>query len=597
MGSPGIIHGTGVEESAARAALEHALSSTVFASVGRLKRFLNFIVDQTLAGGGGKLKEFLIGIEVFEKPDSFDPRNDPIVRVQARRLRAKLAQYYESEGREDPVWIELPKGSYVPSFQRRDKVPRRKTVSIALPGQNTVAVLPFSDRSPQGDQEYFCSGLRDEIVHVLTKYSLGKSDSLRVIPWTGPLRSEDRLGGILKAAEALDIATMIDGSVRKAGSRYRITVQRVDAVRGQYGWSETFDTAAEDLFAVQDEISQAVLEDLRGSMAGEAAPGLAQTLHENLVAYELYLRGRYHLSQRSEKGLRRAVDCFEKAIAEDAQYALAYSGLADALALLANYGYVSPGNTVSRASSAATSAVRLDESLAEAHTSLAHVRATLEWDWNAAEIEFRRAIQLNPRYPTAHHWFGITCLAGLERLDEAIEQCEIAVRLDPTSAIFARDLAESYYFRRNFVAAADQAQATIDSDPHFHGAYWILGLVHEQFGDFGEAIDCFQEALHLVPDNPRMLSALGRATALSGKRDEARGILTKLEDMARLRYVSPLDPALIQLALGEHGPAFERLNYLCEMRCFDLIHLKVDPRFDPWHENRQFLALLRKLGV
>ena len=586
----------GIDEASARAALQQILASTVFGSVGRLKRFLGFIVEQTLSGQGDNLKEYWIGVEVFEKPESFDPRNDPIVRVQARRLRAKLGSYYETEGRDDSLWIDLPKGSYVPSFHRHEMAPRKRPTPAALPSQNTIAVLAFADRSPQGDQDYFCTGLRDEILHALTKHSLSKVGTLRVVPWTRSLRADDRIGGILESAEGLDIATIIDGSVRKAGDRYRITVQRIDAVRGQYVWSEHFDGIPTDVFALQEKIAQAVLQELRESLAPEGADQMTRRSTENLAAHGLYVKGRYHLSQRSEKSLRRAVDCFDQAIAEDPQYALAHSGLADALALLANYGYVSPGGTSSRASSAATSAVRLDESLAETHTSLAHVKATLEWDWEGAEVEFRRAIQRNPRYPAAHHWFGIACLAPRARLDEAIEQVEIALRLDPVSAIFARDLAELYYFRRDFAAAADQAQATIDSDPHFYGAYWILGLVHEQFGDFAEAIECFEEALQLVPHNPRMLSALGRGLALAGKRDEARGIVQRLEDLGRERYVSPLDPALIQLALDDQAQAFERLNYLGEIRCFDLMHLQVDPRFDPWRSSPQFIALLRKLG-
>ena len=588
-----IVNQPGADEIAVRAALDRVLSSTVFANVGRLKRFLAFIVEQTVSGGGDKLKEFPIGIEVFEKPDSFDPRNDPIVRVQARRLRAKLAQYYETEGREEELWIELPKGSYVPSFHRPDKAPRKRTVPGAFPSQNTVAVLPFADRSPQADLEYFASGLRDEILHVLTKHA--RADALRVIPWTRPLHAQDRIGGILEAAEELDVAVIIDGSVRKAGDRYRITVQRIDAVRGQYVWSETFDSTAQDVFAVQEQIARAVLDELRESFSTEGSAAVLRRPTENLVAYGLYLKGRYHTSQRSEKGLRRAVDCFERAIAEDPQYALAHSGLADGLALLANYGYVSPGETFSRAASAATNAVRLEEGLAEAHTSLAHVKATLDWDWSAAEAEFLRAIQLNPHYPAAHHWYGIACLAPRGRLAEGIEQITLALRLDPVSAIFARDLAELFYFQRDFAAAADQAQRTIDSDPHFYGAYWILGLVHEQFGDFAEAIECFEDALNLVPENPRMLSALGRAQALAGNKPEARRVLKQLEELAKQRYVSPLDPAMIQLELDDRE-AFERLNHLCEIRCFDLIHLQVDPRFDRWRNTDQFAALLSKLA-
>jgi serine/threonine-protein kinase len=588
MPGPGAV----VEESAARLALARVLESSAFANVDRLKRFLRFISEQTLAGHGDQLKEFLIAIDVFEKPPSFDPRNDPIVRVQARRLRAKLAQYYETEGREDAVLIDLPKGSYVPAFHLSAKSPQPRTMYSHLPSKNTIAVLPFADLTPLGDHDHFCCGVRDEIL-----YAVVNSAFLRTIPWTRPLQRVDRLGPVLQTAEELDIATLIDGSVRKSGDHLRITVQRIDAVRGEYVWSQMFDAREENAFAVQEEIAHAVVDVLRGNFSGEPTAGRARRSSEKVAAHNLYLKGRHCLSQRSEASLRRAVDYFELAIQEDPKFALAHSGFADALALLANYGYVSPGETWSRAAAEATSAVLQDEGLAEAHTSLAHVNATHHWDWAGAEAEFQKAIQLNPHYAAARHWFGIACLAPQGRLDEAIQQMEIALELDPVSQIVSRDLAVLYFFRRNYSAAKDQAQLTIDQEPYFYGAYWIMGLVKEQEGEFEEALACFRRALDLVPQNPRMMSALGRCLALAGQTGEARNVLKALDRLGAERYVSPLDPALIQLALEDHDHAFQRLNKLLEYRCFDLIHLPVDPRFDAQRKNPRFTSLIRKLGL
>jgi serine/threonine-protein kinase len=592
MSVSGTTSGATPEDSAVRGTLERVLASKAFQSVERLKRFLRFIVEQTLAGHGAKLKEFLIGIEVFEKPDSFDPRNDPIVRVQARRLREKLAQYYESEGREDALWIDLPKGSYVPAFHRPPRGPRQRAVYAQLPSQNTIAVLPFADLSPRSDHGHFCDGLRDEIIHGLLQ-----SGSLRTIPWTRPLERGGRLGPVLDTAEELDIATLIDGSVRQSANDIRVTVQRIDAVRGEYVWSETFDAKGGDVFALQEEIAHAVADELRGHPSSDLAPRLTRQSTEAVEAYDLYLKGRHGVNQRSEASLRRAVEFFEQAVQEDPKFALAYSGLADALALLANYGYVSPGETWSRAAAAATSAVLLDQGSAEAHTSLAHVNATHHWDWHAAEAEFQRAIQLNSHYAPARHWFGIACLAPQGRLDEAIEQMEIGLRLDPVSQITRRDLAVLHYFRRDYQTARLTAQQTIDQEPFFYGAYWIMGLVYEQESNFGSALGSFQKALELVPGNPRMMSALGRCLALAGQVEESRKVLADLDRLAARRYVSPLDPALIQLALEDHDHAFERLNRLLEYRCFDLIHLPVDPRFDDQRRNPRFTDLIHKLGL
>ena len=261
-----------------------------------------------------------------------------------------------------------------------------------------------------------------------------------------------------------------------------------------------------------------VAEQLKRELIGGAQSRSIRRPTENLAAYNLYLQGRYHLNQRTEEGLRKAVEFFEKAIVENAQYAQAYSGLSDAYGLLGHYGVLAPAEVWTKAASNAAWAVLQDENSAEAHTSLAHVKSTQDWDWLGAEREFRRALALDPRYPTAHHWYAMSCLTPLGRLDQACEEMMLAQALDPISSIIGRDLARIYYYKQDYDAALEQCDHSIELNPHFSPAYWILGLVQEQRGEFDESAAAFQRAIQLSPRSPLMQGALGRTFALSGKK-------------------------------------------------------------------------------
>jgi TolB-like protein/Tfp pilus assembly protein PilF len=568
------------------AQLERILSSNVFRQADRLKRFLSFTVNETIAGRGERLKEFVIGIEVFGKGPGFDQRSDPIVRVQARRLRAQLARYYREEGQADETLIELPKGGYTPVFKSSKGVIPKRASHSALVSRNTILMFPFSDLSEAGDQKYFCEGLGQEIIHALTGL-----DAIRLI-------ARGRADIDPREEAAHDNAAMIlTGSVRKAGNDVRILASLVDAVSGCYLWSASFDRTMENIFSVQAEIARAVAERLRTEIEGKGSSKGARRPAGNLAAHNLYTQGRYHLNQRTEEGLRKALEFFEKAIAEDAQYAQAYSGLSDAYGLLGHYGLMPPAEVWTKTASHAASAVLQDELSAEAHTSLAHVKSTQDWDWPGAESEFLRAIDLDPRYPTAHHWYATSCLAPQGRLEEAVEQILIAQELDPISSIIARDVAAIHYQRRDLSAALDQCDHTIEINPHFPQAYWILGLVQEQRGDFDESAAAFQRAIQLSPQSPRMQAALGRTFALSGKKDEAERILAELHQRAGQRYESPFDLASLYLALGDRENGFKWLANAFRDRCFEVLSIKVDPRFDPFREDPRFTQLVKPLGL
>ena len=572
------------EHAAVREHLARILASRAFHQGDRLKRFLAFIVSEAIAGHRNELKEYVIGVQVFGKEESFDPRTDPIVRVQARRLRAKLEQYYREEGHGDALIVDLPKGGYAPVFARREApAPPKRAAAAAAVDRNTVAVLPFADHTGARDLEYFCRGVREEIVHRLTRLP-----GLRVLASDEPRASSDPAG---------DAAMIIGGSVRRSGDRLRLTAQLADGASGCYLWSESIDATVGDAFDGQERMAGAIVRKLEAELTRGAPTGAPRRAAENMTARNLYLQGRYHLNQRTEEGLRKAVDFFEKTLAEDAQNAPAHSGLADAYGLLNHYGMLGPAEAWTKAASCAASAVMLDGNSAEAHTSLAHVKSTQEWDWTGAEREFQRAIALDPRYATAHHWYATSCLMPLGRLDEALDQLRIAQSIDPVSSIVARDLAVVHFYRRDFEGALDQCDHTIELNPHFAPAYWILGVIQEHRREFDESIAALQRAMQLAPRASRMHGALGRTLALAGRKKMAVDVLRTLEAKAKDGYVSPMEFAWIHVGLGDLDAGFRWLAKASDERAFDLIHMNVDPRFDPLRDDRRFHAIARQVGV
>jgi tetratricopeptide (TPR) repeat protein len=423
-------------------------------------------------------------------------------------------------------------------------------------------------------------------------HGLSKVNTLRVlVSGAGEVQADPR-----QVAERLEVATLVTGSARASDDRVRVLVQLVDGQTGRCLWSEARDASLRDPLAAQEGLAHAVVTQLQpGDGSGTPARRYTRTT-ENLTAQNLYLQGRYHLNQRTEEGLQRALDFFERAVLEDPQFARAHSGLSDAHGLCGHYAVCRPSDMWTRAASSATTAVMLDGDSVEARTSLAHVRSTQDWDWLGAQREFLRALALDPRYATAHHWYAMSCLVPMEHLDEALGQMQAAAALDPVSSIIARDLAMVHYYRRDFEAALEQCDHTIELNPHFSPAYWLLGFIQEQRGDLDESIAAFQRAVALSPSSPRMQSALARALALSGKKQQAVKILKALEEIAPRRYVSPFEFAVIHLALGHRDLALQWLAKAADDRAFEMTSLTVDPRLDPLHGTPEYEAVVRRLG-
>jgi serine/threonine-protein kinase len=570
-------------ENTVREQLKRILQSNTFREAGRLKRFLEFVVTEKLEGRGDDLKEYVVAVQVFDKKTTFDPRTDPIVRVQARRLRAMLDRFYDLEGKKDELVIDLPKGGYAPNFRTRPVVAQR-LARVNFVARNTITVLPYADCSANADLGFFCKGMRQEMLCAVARLPNARILTDEGISEYSPSHAKS--------------AIVISGSVRRSGDLLRVSSQIIDAPSGCYIWSDAIDGKLTDALSLQSKVAQTVLEHLQLASGNAGWEGLGrQNPAVNLAARSFYLQGRYHLNERTEEGMRIAVDFFQRALEEDPQYALAHSGLADAYILLGNYGVMVPAEVRIKAASSAASAVMLDPNSVEANTSLAHVKASQDWDWGGAEAQFQNALRIDPRYATAHHWYAMLCLAPQGRLDEALDHILTAQSLDPVSAIIARDVAVVYFYRREFNAALEQCDHTIELNRHFALTFWTLGLIQEQRRDYEEAAAAFQRAIHLFPQSPRMKAALAQLYAVTGEKDAAHRALEELKELSETRYVSPFDIGLVYFALGMTEEAFEHWEKACRDRSFELVSINIDPRFEPLHKDPRFQTILQHIGL
>jgi TolB-like protein/Flp pilus assembly protein TadD len=562
----------------------------MFANAARMSRFLQLAVERTLEERGEELKEYVIGVEVFDRSPSFDPRVDPIVRVEARRLRAKLKTYYESAGSQDPLIISLPTGCYMPVFAWRQPPDTSVTFS---PGDNSIAVLPFVNLSTEPDSDYFSDGLTEELTHGLTRL-----EGLRVVAWRSAAHWKDRQQDLREIGRQLNVSSLVVGTVRRSGARLRVIAQLVDVCSGQYLWSETYERQVEDLFAIQEEISASIVRSLKLRLAAPAA-GAGLPSARNIDIYDLYLRGRYHWNKRTQDGLDKAIQLFEQVIELDPQFAPAYSGLADALSLRVDFGMgpLTPRQTMPRAKAAAFRAIELDPTLAEAHTSLGSITGLHEWKWAEAEHYYRRAIELNPSYATAHHWYGCDYLMLMGRFDEALREMETARRLDPLSPAVNESLAYVLLVARRYDEALEKQLELQELDPFYYKAYTGIGRTYIQQGLYPQAIEMLSKGRSLAGDVPFVLGALGQAYALDGREPEARAILATLEAMSQARYVPANTLALIHCGLGENARALDWLEEGYQRAELPLSALGVHPAYDALRGEPRFRALLKKIGV
>ena len=454
----------------------------------------------------------------------------------------------------------------------------------------SIAVLPFDNLSGDPQNAYFSEGVQDEILTRLAKIA-----ELKVISRTSTQRFKSAPNDLRQIAQQLGVANILEGSVQKANDQVRVNVQLINALTDAHLWAETYDRKLTDIFAVESEIARTVAETLRAKLTGTAEHVLASRPTENPEAHQLYLKGRFFWNKRTTENIRKAIDYFQQAIEKDPAYALAYAGLGDAHALLPIYAATAPNEDVPAALAAARKAVELDDSLAEAHTSLANA-LLFNVQLAAAEPEFRRALELNPNYATAHQWYG-ECLQGEGRFAEAVAELQRAQELDPLSLIINASYGCVLGEAGRHDEAVAQLHKTLEMDPTFWVAHEILGGILEEKGDLTGAAAEYQKSMQRYW-TPNGAARLASVNARLGKKTEARKTLDDLTIQSRQRWVSPYPRAVIHLALDEKEEALQLLEKSLDERAIflqgDYGSPKTDKRLDPLRGDPRFQKLLNR---
>jgi len=455
----------------------------------------------------------------------------------------------------------------------------------------SIAVLPFVNASADPDNEYLSDGITDELINALTKV-----EGLRIASRTSAFALKGKPQDVRAIGALLGVSVVLEGTVRKSGDRLRITVQLTAAADGRNLWSERYDRTLDDVFVIQDEIARTIVSTLRTTFLADIADPTPQRYTHNLEAYSLYLKGRYCWNKRSPEGVVEAIAYFEQAIDHDPGYALAYSGLSDAYALQVDYRGLAVADGYEKARLYALKALELDDTLAEAHTSLAWVLYVHDWDWDGAVRAYARALELNPGYATAHHWYSFVLLAT-GRAEQALVEAHAALDLDPSSLSVRRGLGWMYYYTRRYESALYHLRRAIAMNPTSEDTYRVLGLVLTQQGAYDEAERAFREAITLSPELSYATAGLAHVLALAGRRVEAEALVAELEARARDRYVSPVAFCIAHLGLRNVDQVFHWFERAYQDRRGWMTYLKVDPMFDAVKDDARFAEFVKRMGL
>jgi len=439
------------------------------------------------------------------------------------------------------------------------------------------------------EQEYFSDGLAEEIINALTHIP-----DLKVIARTSSFAFRGKEQDIRRIAEALGVTNILEGSVRKAGNRIRVTVQLVTAADGSHLWSERYDRELTDVLVIQDEISQAIADKLRVRLSGDRP--MVKRPTENVEAYNLYLKGRYQLSKFTAESMTKGKKYFEQATAIDANYSLAWHGLAMYYWFLGYLGFMPPNETNERCSQATIKALKLDEMLAEAHSLMAMLQAS-NFDWNGAERNFRRALELDAKSADVWANYSQYYLVPMRRLDEAVAAAQQALELDPLSPHRQWQLGHRYYYLRQYHRATEQFCKTLELDPQYYLAHVHIGLDHIHTGSLDEGVRAVGRAAQFMGQRPLVLAALGFAYARAGWVSEAQKLLEELQRLAQKAYVQPIAFSTIYSGLGEIDKVFDWIEKALDARDSMVLAVCVEPLYDPLRSHPRYHALLRKMNL
>jgi len=455
-----------------------------------------------------------------------------------------------------------------------------------------IAVLPFENASNEPNTEYLSEGISEALIN-----SLSELQQLRVIARPTAFHYKRKDVEPRRVGRELGAAAVLTGKVRQMQDALSVQVDLVDTATGAQIWGARYDRKIADLVAIKQAIAQEVTAKLKLKLSGEEQRRLVKRDSTNAEAYQFYLRGRYFWNKRTSDGIKQAIEHFQQSVERDPNFALGYVGLADSYTGLTFYNFAAPHEAMPKAKESAIKALTLDDTLAEAHATLAHILINYDWNSSAAEKEFKRSIELNPEYATAHQWYAIHFLTATGRLEEAVQEMKKALELDPASLVMNTFMGATLSYTGRYDEAIDQCRRTIQMDPNFAVAHWHLGLAYEQKQLLDEAIEEFRKAISLSGGSPLMKAALARAYAKAQKTHEANEMLNELNELAKRQYASAYELATIYVALGNNEEAFQLLAKAYAEHSFHLVNLNVSPHFKSVRSDPRFQDLVQRLGL
>jgi TolB-like protein/Tfp pilus assembly protein PilF len=456
---------------------------------------------------------------------------------------------------------------------------------------SSVAVLPFVNMTGDTETEYLSDGITESLIN-----SLSQLPELRIMSRASVFRYKGASVDPQVVGRELGVEAVLTGRVMQRADTLTISVELVSVSDNTHIWGKQYQRKLTEIFALQDEMAKDLSQSLRLRLSGEEERRLVKRYTDNVEAYQLYLKGRYYWNKRTPDGFKKGLELFQQAIDTDPSYALAFAGLADSYAMLGDYSVLAPREAFPRAEAAAATALKLDDNLAEGHTSLAFVKMAYEWDWASADREFRRALELNPNYATAHQWYA-SYLAMMGRFDDSIREIKRAQELDPLSRIINANLGLHYYYARKYDESIEQLKKTISLDEAFFVPHQYLGRTYIQKGMMKEAMAELERARELSDNAPEVVASLGHAYAIAGRTSDAQKALSDLDEIAKERYVLPYFRAAVYTGLGDKDQAFMWLGRAFEERHPGLALINIDPRFDSLRSDPRFADLLRRLNL
>lgn len=455
----------------------------------------------------------------------------------------------------------------------------------------SIAVLPFVNISNDPNNEYFCDGLAEELLNALSKI-----EALHVAARTSSFSFKGKETDIREIGQKLNVGAVLEGSVRKAGQRLRITAQLINIADGYHLWSERYDRQMQDIFDIQDEISLAIVDALKVKLLGAEKAAVTKRYTDNLEAYQLYLKGRFHYGKWTEEGLKKSIEFFNQAISQEPNFAPAYAGVVNAYVFLWFYGFTPPDESIPLIKSAAAKAVAIDGDLAESQFAMTRMKFLYEWDWSEADRGFQRTLALNPNHAEAHEQYTIF-LAVMGRADEAIAMGRRALGLDPLFLNTSISVGFSMWILGQYERLREHGEKLIEFAPDFFGGYWQIGVECWGTGKYEEAISALQTSV-ACGANPMVSAYLGYLYGLTGKRDEAQQILHQLQELSAQRHALPFELGMVNVGLGELDRAFALFEQAYEQRAGILIYLKYISAMMPgFRDDPRLTDLLRRIGL